>query len=82
MTHHVERDLAAFPDDPGASLVLGELLQNGEAVHRRDPAEGLGGLVANHVLLGRRAQDGDECRDRVGGGELSKDVGNLVADDT
>lgn len=77
-THHIERDDAALPDDLRHVLALRKLLQDRQAVARRDPTERLGRLVPDHVLLVRSPEDIDQGRDRVGRRELAEHERNLV----
>jgi hypothetical protein len=73
-----------LPQDPQDSLllvllVLVELAFDPLVTLGGDPTERFGGFVANHVVLGGVSHDVEQGGDRVRGGELTEDVGDLVA---
>lgn len=66
VTYHVEGDDATLPHNARDVVALRKLLQDGEAIARRDAAERLGRFVSDHVFLVRSSEDLDQGRDGIG----------------
>ena len=75
---HINRNLAALPDDAGSIWPLHPLLEVGQDLRGRDSPESLGSLMAHHLGLVAVLEDLEESGDGVGGEELAEHKRNLV----